>query len=239
MKRKYLILGILAFTLVFQLSCSAKKRKGIDLKGARLGVWTMDYDAALKAAKKHDKPIFLQFTGSDWCPWCKLMAKNVFATKEWKKYAKKRLYLVYLDFPRYDLSLVPERYRERNNLLTQKYGVRGFPTYIILDSDGVTELGRLGAGRDKTGKSFVKEVERVVRMRPSEYKKFLKSLPKSKQNELKNAMDARERVINELQAWLETRPQRTEENINKYNKFMKKLERLEKKIDAIFENNKK
>ena len=48
-------------------------------KGAELGEWTMDVSAAKKLAKSKNKPVFLCFTGSDWCGWCKLMEKNVFS----------------------------------------------------------------------------------------------------------------------------------------------------------------
>ncbi len=233
--KKLFLLSIMIVLL--NISCSAKKRD-IDLKGAKIGKWTMDYNAALKAGKKYDKPIFLQFTGSDWCPWCKLMAKNVFATAVWKKYAKKNLFLVYLNFPRYDLSLVPKKYRERNNLLVQQYGVQGFPTYIILDSDGKTILGKLGAGRDKTGVSFVKEVKRVVRTRPSEYKKLLKKLSPGTRKKLETLMEKKEKIINDLRAWINTRPQKTDKNIKIYNNYIKKITKLEKEIDAIFDKKK-
>ena len=58
----------------------------VQTKGAKLGQWTMDYDAAVKLAQSSKQPMILNFTGSDWCGWCKIMDKNVFAKDEWKKY---------------------------------------------------------------------------------------------------------------------------------------------------------
>ena len=41
-------------------------------EGAELGKWTMDAPAAQALAKEKGKPLFVNFTGSDWCGWCKL-----------------------------------------------------------------------------------------------------------------------------------------------------------------------
>ena len=102
-----------------------------------------------RAGAHQELPLLLNFTGSDWCGWCKIMDKNVFAGEEWKKYAADNVVLVTLDFPN-DKSIVPEKYVERNKNLQAKFGVGGYPTYVILDSDGETKLGQLGAGKEKT-----------------------------------------------------------------------------------------
>jgi len=134
----------------------------VRLDGAKAGEWTMDYAAAAKLAKSSKQPMLLNFTGSDWCGWCKIMDKNVFAKDEWKKFAAKNTLLVTVDFPR-DQKIVPTRYVDRNKKLSQKFGVRGYPTYVILDSDGKTVLGKLGAGRDKTPASFINEFKKTVK----------------------------------------------------------------------------
>ena len=48
--------------------------------------WLTDYEAAKKQAAKEGKDILMDFTGSDWCGWCKLMDKGVFAQEEWQKF---------------------------------------------------------------------------------------------------------------------------------------------------------
>ena len=141
------ISGILAF--------SAHAEDKVQLEGAEAGKWTMDYEAAVELAAKKKLPMMLNFTGSDWCGWCKLMDKGVFAQDEWKEFATKNVILVTLDFPK-DKSIVPEKYVSQNNELKQQFGVRGYPTYVVLDSDGKSKLGQLGAGRDKTPASFIK-----------------------------------------------------------------------------------
>lgn len=179
-------------------------------KGAKVGEWTMDYDAALALAKKESKPILLNFTGSDWCSWCKLMDRKVFEQDEWRVYAEKELVLVYIDFPR-NKNIVPNEYKERNKELAKSMFVRGYPTYILLDSDGETKIGRLGAGRNKTPKTFITEIERHMSMTSKGIEKFAKENPKQAEaykaaivnfNEKKKAFDA----------WKKSKPQRTPEN---------------------------
>jgi len=62
--------------------------------------WLENYDQALKEAKAKKVPILINFTGSDWCIWCKRLDKEVFSTKEFKTYAKKNLILLKIDSPK-------------------------------------------------------------------------------------------------------------------------------------------
>lgn len=93
--------------------------------------WETDVDAAIAIAKKENKSVMLEFTGSDWCPPCMMMAKKVFSKKEFVDAASKDFVLVHLDFPNGDPEL-----KEKNQPLAEKYEIEGFPTVILLDSDG-------------------------------------------------------------------------------------------------------
>ncbi len=132
-----------------------------DTDGAKPGVWTMDFDAAKKIAAEKDLPLLLNFTGSDWCGWCKLMVKQVFSKSDWTRYAKKNVMLVWIDFPNDD-SLVPKKYVERNAELQKTYGVGGYPTFIVLNSDGTTRLGNLGASRDASPDNFIDKLKALT-----------------------------------------------------------------------------
>ena len=105
--------------------------------------------------------MLLIFSGSDWCGWCKLMDGNVFSKKSWEKAsASMNLISVLIDFPQNQL-LVPAEFKPRNQSLKSKYGIRGYPTYILLDSS-LNQIGKLGAGRDKTVMSFANEVKALL-----------------------------------------------------------------------------
>ena len=154
---------------------SAMISQAVDLDGATPGVWTMDLDAAKVLAAEKKLPILLDFSGSDWCGWCQLMERNVFDQPAWAEYAVSNLVMVLIDFPS-DESLVPEKYVARNEALQMEYGVEGFPTFVVLDDDGETELGRLGSGEDKTAASFQKELEGLFRNRAATMEKYAASL---------------------------------------------------------------
>ncbi|MCX8155667.1 MAG: thioredoxin family protein, partial [Verrucomicrobiae bacterium] len=49
--------------------------------------WVTDFNAALNQAKKENKLLFINFTGSDWCGWCKKLDAEVFSTPEFKEFA--------------------------------------------------------------------------------------------------------------------------------------------------------
>jgi len=149
---------VVSLSVFFSLFTSVH---AVDKSGAKLGEWTMDYDAALALAKKESKPILVAFTKSDRCSWCKLMDENVFAKKAWKDYAAKNLVLVTIDYPK-DKSIVPTKFVQRNKDLAKEMNIHGVPHYILLDADGKTRLGKLGGGKGKTPKSFIKEVNSSI-----------------------------------------------------------------------------
>ena len=103
--------------------------------------WTTDYDAALASARGQGRKVFLFFTGSDWCGWCIKLNREILSQPEFAAYAADNLVLVELDFPR--TKPLPPEMRARNDSLARKYGVRGYPTVIVLDSSGKV-VGRLG-----------------------------------------------------------------------------------------------
>ncbi len=104
-------------------------------------VWIEDMKKAQALARKQDRPMLLNFSGSDWCYYCKLLDREVLDTSAFKRFAAERLILVELDFPRSHPQ--PGWLREQNRRLARQYGLKGFPTLIVLSPDG-TRLGQLG-----------------------------------------------------------------------------------------------
>jgi protein disulfide-isomerase len=103
------------------------------LRAAEL-TWQTNFAEASKQAAQEHKYILLDFTGSDWCPWCIKMDKEVFSQSQFSDFALKNLVLVRLDFPRKAAQSPAEK--SQNKELATKYGIEGFPTYILLDPSG-------------------------------------------------------------------------------------------------------
>jgi protein disulfide-isomerase len=96
--------------------------------------WLHDWNKAQEEAKANHKLLFLNFTGSDWCGWCIKLDKDIFSQPQFKDYAHDNLVLVELDFPRKKSQ--PTEERKQNVQLAQQYEVLGFPTIVVLNSDG-------------------------------------------------------------------------------------------------------
>ena len=96
-----------------------------------VGTWTEDYILAWKTAKKNNKALMMNFTGSDWCGWCIKLKADVFSKKEFTKWAKEKVVLLTLDFPK--KKTVSKRTVFFNLGLGLIFEVPGFPTIIFVD----------------------------------------------------------------------------------------------------------
>tara|TARA_B100001778_G_scaffold291590_1_gene261720 strand:- start:20 stop:568 length:549 start_codon:yes stop_codon:yes gene_type:complete len=104
--------------------------------------WYVDFEKAKEAAQVSGKLILMDFTGSDWCGWCIKLKQEVFNQDEFIEYANGTFVLMEVDFPRaineQDTATIAQ-----NNDLMDRYGVRGFPTIMIVNSSGEV-MGRTG-----------------------------------------------------------------------------------------------
>jgi len=96
--------------------------------------WLNDYKKAQQEAKATNKFLLLDFTGSDWCGWCKKFDREILSQSQFKDFARGNLVLVELDFPRAKPQN-PE-VKKQNLELAQQYQVQGFPTIVVLNSNG-------------------------------------------------------------------------------------------------------
>jgi thioredoxin-related protein len=109
--------------------------------------WLTDLPKAQAEAKAENKLVLMDFTGSDWCPWCIKLDKETLSQPEFADYAKKNLVLMLLDFPREKPQ--SDELKKANADLQKKYSVDGFPTLIAIKPDGtvvMTQVGYLEGG---------------------------------------------------------------------------------------------
>ena len=125
--------------------------------------WLVDLDEAYAISKKEGKPILANFTGSDWCGWCKRLDKDVFNTTEFQDWAKKNVVLLELDFPRY--KQIPQKNRSQNAGMQQALAITGYPTIWLLnltkdDTSGQYQVNGLGkTGYTPTPGQFISTVD--------------------------------------------------------------------------------
>ncbi len=119
----------------------ARALAALPLEQRQKAPWLTDYAAALEKAKEENRNVFLFFTGSDWCGWCMRLEREILRMPEFADFAAENLVLVKLDFPRG--FRLPAAQTKQNQQLAQQYGVRGYPTVVVLKPDG-TVAGDLG-----------------------------------------------------------------------------------------------
>ena len=128
--------------------------------------WYTDLGKAHAESEKSNKPIFGFFTGSDWCGWCKMLQRNVFAKQAFIDWAQANVVLLELDFPKRTPQSQEQKVQNQN--LQRALGVTGYPTVWIFTSGKnketggfhLTRLGKLGYPQGaKPGEEEVKFLE--------------------------------------------------------------------------------
>jgi len=126
---------ILALTVVSMVAATAARAGGDH--------WVADFDKAVETAKAQNKNLLVDFTGSDWCGWCIKLNDEVFKHEAFLTAAQKDYVLVALDFPNGEEAKAKVPNPERNAELRDKYGIRGYPTILLVTPEGEV-LGRTG-----------------------------------------------------------------------------------------------
>lgn len=151
--------------------------------------WVTNLDEAKKQAAAQNKDLLIEFTGSDWCPPCKMLKAKVFDTKEFNDFAKEGFILVELDFPR-QKQLEPAA-AQANQKAATEYNVGGYPTVILATADGKPYGGFVG------GKNKFDDVKNIIDQ-GTEQKKVIETALKQAQ-ELKGD-DKLKALINAFKA---------------------------------------
>jgi len=115
-------------------------------------IWLTDLPSAQARARAEKKSVLLFFHGSDWCPACVEMQRQVFDSPAFAQYACQTLVLVDVDFP--DKHKQDEALRRANIALKARFNLspvpdEGFPTIVLLNDAGETvfqETGYAGGG---------------------------------------------------------------------------------------------
>lgn len=108
--------------------------------------WLDDFEAAKKKAARENKDLLILFTGSDWCPGCIQMEREVFSKKEFRLEVSKKFVPVMFDFPR--RKSLPQQTKEQNEAMHAIYGQPPFPAVYLADRQGraYTEVGYVPGG---------------------------------------------------------------------------------------------
>jgi len=122
------------------------------------GSWITDYSQALASAANLNRHVLINFTGSDWCSWCFKLRDEVFTQPAFIDYAKANFVLLTVDFPR--RTKLPASQQKANQALAESFGVQGFPTIVLVDSQGkeITRTGYQYGGAE----NYVKHLKELL-----------------------------------------------------------------------------
>ena len=124
------------------------------------GEWLTSYEQAKEISLATGKPILADFTGSDWCHWCKKLDKEVFDKREFKAWAAENVVLLELDTPRYGSQ--PEIIQRQNERLAKQFQVSSYPTVLLIGGDEQV-LGKLGYVKGGPGEWIAQAESQLVR----------------------------------------------------------------------------
>jgi protein disulfide-isomerase len=93
--------------------------------------WIEDYRLATAIAQQQKRYILIAFTAMDSSEFSRKAFEEIFETDEFKKYARKHLVTVKIDFP--TKATQPAGLISQNKTLAETYAVRGFPYMILLN----------------------------------------------------------------------------------------------------------
>lgn len=105
--------------------------------------WHTLLETALKESAKTEKPILIYVNGSDWCPYCVKMKKNVFNQPEFADWAEDNVVLFDCDLPRRKRQSADVT--AQNEELKRKYGAPHYPFVVFINAKE-EKLGGIGYG---------------------------------------------------------------------------------------------
>lgn len=144
MKTLMIMTGI--YAMAFCMSCSPKS-KSIP--------WLTSYDQAVEMAARENKPVLVFFHGSDWCPPCIRMQREVFTNDTFIHEVSEKAIFLDIDFPR--KKKITDAQLSHNNDVKKKFGLpedftQGYPQVVIINAEGnvfYQEKGYSGEGPDE------------------------------------------------------------------------------------------
>jgi thioredoxin-related protein len=122
-------------------------------------VWLTDFAKAKAQAAERKVPILADFSGSDWCGWCKKLDREVFSQEDFLKFASANYVLFIADFP--SQKKLPKDVADQNKMLAEQFHVEGFPTVLVLNAEG-KELARTGYQPGGTAK-YIEHLKSLVK----------------------------------------------------------------------------
>lgn len=100
--------------------------------GAKIA-WQPNYNGAVSLARTTSKPILILFTGTNWCPACMKLEREVLTKPEFARTVGDKFVFLKAEFPSYTAESI---HASPYKFLLDRYQVDSFPTMIVIDVEG-------------------------------------------------------------------------------------------------------
>lgn len=140
-------------------------------------VWLEDFYIAQNISSEQQKPLFVLFTGSDWCQNCQILEENILRRSSFIDNVKERFVFVKVDFPL--KKKLSQEIVSKNQKLKEQFQINGFPTVVICLPSGekLFFAGRFPLEPKECADLFINELEKAYDLDTS-----LKKLEENKHN---------------------------------------------------------
>ncbi len=124
--------------------------------------WLTDLGAAKRQAAMQGKDLFICFSGSDWCPWCRLFKTTVLDRPTFARYAARNFVLVELDDPQHTAQPPNAAIRDA---LERKWFVNVVPVVMLADARGRAYAHVDNSASDEDRRDYTENLDRLRQSR--------------------------------------------------------------------------
>lgn len=136
MRTRYLgcLVGLLfAFTTTLSFALHASPSPLPSLPPVQGIHWHSEYSQAIAKSQAQGKPLIILFTGTQWCPACMQLERDVLANPQFTRALANRFVFLKAEFP--DRSFRSMQRSPYYSLMT-RYDVQAFPTLVVINEKG-------------------------------------------------------------------------------------------------------
>ena len=122
--------------------------------------WEVNFNDAIAKAKETKKKVFMLATGSDWCPPCKALKRDVLSHDKFKHAAGDKFVFLWLDFPR--RAKLPQDQLLHNYIVKQHFPFgSGVPSVVIIDPVNQKVIEKIGGYKPLN--DYLKELDKITK----------------------------------------------------------------------------
>lgn len=95
--------------------------------------WLKSYSEAVNQSRATSKPILILFTGTNWCPACMKLERDVLTKPEFAQAVGNQFVFLKADFPSHSADAIN---RSPYKSLMDQYGIGAFPSIVVVNANG-------------------------------------------------------------------------------------------------------